>query len=236
MKGKLLRLPFLFYQTMKKLNYPLLIIVSALFIVLTSAVNPKSNRTNTFVLAENVYEVDIKNSKINWNIKTSRGANNGELKIKTGAINVDKNKIKNANIELDMTGIVVRSIPPGIINMKAISVMNTQSFFDVGRFPTSLIEITRTTQRSSTSFDVNGFLTIKGRRQPLKFTMEGQFSDGHFEGTAKNITINRKAYDIRYVASGDPAEKELEGRIEDAIDDSFTIDVFLVADKKQENR
>lgn len=221
---------------MKKLNYPLLFVASALFVVFTSAVNPKTSSSSTFKLAENVYEVDLKNSKVNWNIKTSRGANNGEIKIKTGVLNVDKNKIKNANIELDMTGIVVRSIPPGIINMKAISVMNTQSFFDVGRYPTSLIEITRTIQKSSTSFDVTGFLTIKGRRQPIKFTMEGQFNDGHFEGTSKNIAVNRKAYDIRYVSSGNSEEKELEGRIEDAIDDSFTIDVFIVADKQGENK
>jgi hypothetical protein len=63
--------------------------------------------------------------------------------------------------------------------------------------------------------------------------MEGGFAGGHFEGTTKNIVVNRTLYDIRYTTSGDAAEKELETRVEDAIDDSFNIDVYLVADKEE---
>ncbi len=231
MKGRLLRLPFVLYQIMKKVNYSVLVSLIAILLFSTGAKIEKSENTY-FTVAGAKYKVDLKNSKISWNIKTSRGANNGELRIKSGNVVEEKNRVKSAEILMDMTAIVIRSIPPGIVNMKAVTILNTESFFDVAKFPTAMIEITKTTPKQSNTFEVNGFLTIKGRRQPIRFTMEGSFSDGHFEGTTKNIVVNRTLYDIRYTTSGDAAEKELETRVEDAIDDSFIIDVFLVADKE----
>lgn len=215
---------------MKNHSYPLILVSAIVLLVSTSATKIKPS-TPTFTIAGTTYEVDLKNSKINWNIKTSRGANNGELRIKSGYVLEEKGTVKKSEILMDMTAIMIRSIPPGIVNMKAVTILNTESFFDVGKFPTSLIEITKTTPKSATSFEVIGFLTIKARRQPIRFTMDGGFNYGHFEGKAKNIVVNRNLYDIRYTTNGDAAEKELEGRVEDAIDDSFTIDVFLVADK-----
>jgi polyisoprenoid-binding protein YceI len=216
---------------MKKFNYPLLF-VSILIVFATSSATTKYSRNPTITIADVAYDVDLRNSKINWNIKTSRGANNGELRIKSGFVTEDNGVVKKAEILMDMTAIMIRSIPPGIVNMKAVTILNTESFFDVAKFPTSLMEITRTIQKTSNTFEVIGFLTIKGRRQPIRFTMTGGFNYGHFEGKAKNIVVNRNLYDIRYTTSGDVSEKEFEGRVEDAIDDSFTIDVFIVADKK----
>lgn len=232
MKGKRLRLPFVFNCVMKKFNYALLFL-AAFVVFTTTGAKPKKSNNTTFIIEGVPYDVDLRNSKINWNIKTSRGANNGELRIKSGFVNEDNGKVLNSEILMDMTAIMIRSIPPGIVNMKAVTILNTESFFDVAKFPTSLMEITRTIQKTGNTFDVIGFLTIKGRRQPIRFTMTGGFNYGHFEGKAKNIVVNRNLYDIKYPTSGDVAEKEFEGRVEDAIDDSFTIDVFIVADKKQ---
>ena len=190
------------------------------------------NKTNTeVILNENEYVIDLKNSKILWNIKTSRGGNNGELLIKSGVMKEENNQVKSATIDMDMTAIQIRSIPPGIVNMKAVTILNTESFFDVARFPTSKLEIMRTTQKSSNTFEVNAFLTIKGRRNPIRFLMEGGFNNGHFEGSSKNIIVNRNLYNIKYVSSDGTIDKELDTKIEDAIDQSFTIDVFVVADK-----
>lgn len=202
---------------MKAIKLSILLFFS---LVLISAKSPKQNE----------YILDLKNSKILWNIKTSRGGNNGELMIKEGKMLEENNMVKSAIIDMDMTAIQIRSIPPGIVNMKAITILNTESFFDVARFPTSKLEITRTTKKSGNSFEVNGFLTIKGRRHPIRFSMEGSFNNGHFEGTSKGIVVNRNLYDIRYVSGDGNIDKELDTKIEDAIDQSFTIDVFVVAD------
>lgn len=190
-----------------------------------------SEKTNSELAPfENEYLIDLKNSKIYWNIKTSRGGNNGELLIKSGSVREENNQVKSAVIDMDMTAIQIRSIPPGIVNMKAVTILNTESFFDVARFPTSKLEITRTTKKSNNSFEVNGYLTIKGRRNPIRFMMEGGFSNGHFEGTSKNIIVNRNLYNIKYVSTDGNIDKELDTKVEDAIDQSFTIDVFVVAD------
>lgn len=179
----------------------------------------------------NAYILDLKNSKILWNIKTSRGANNGELLIKSGTFTEENKTVKSADILMDMTAIQIRSIPPGIVNMKAVTILNTESFFDVAKFPTSRLEIVRTVKKSENNFEVNGFLTIKGRRNPIRFMMEGGFVDGHFEGTSKNIIVNRGLYNIRYTSDNNN-DKDFDGKVEDAIDESFTIDVFIVADKE----
>lgn len=202
---------------MKALRLTLFLLTTVL---LMSATAPK----------QNLYTLDLKNSKILWNIKTSRGGNNGELLIKDGRMIEEDNMVKSATIDMDMTAIQIRSIPPGIVNMKAVTILNTESFFDVARFPTSKLEITKTTKKSTNSFEVNAFLTIKGRRHPIRFTMEGSFNNGHFEGTSKGIVVNRNLYDIRYVSGDGNIDKELDTKIEDAIDQSFTIDVFVVAD------
>lgn len=232
MKGKLLRLPFVFYNMMKRYNFLFILLSVTVLFIATGATKSKQTNEPSFTIAGTSYVVDLTNSKISWNIKTSRGANNGELKIKNGTVIEENNRVKSTVIDMDMTAIMIRSIPPGIVNMKAVTILNTESFFDVAKYPTSVLEITRTIQKSETSFDAIGYLTIKGRRQPIRFSMTGGFNYNHFEGTAKNIVVNRKLYDIRYSANGDIAEKELEGRVEDAIDDSFTIDAFIVADKE----
>ena len=219
---------------MKRINFLLFATAILSFTFLTAASPTKSKSKSsqpTITLANSTYIVDLKSSKITWNIKTSRGANSGDLKIKDGQISEDKNRVKQATINMDMTAIIIRSIPPGIVNMKAVTILNTESFFDVARYPTSLLEITKTIQKSDDTFEAIGFLTIKAKRQPIRFTMTGSFNYGHFEGTAKNIAVNRRLYDIRYTSGGDLDEKDLEGKIENAIDDSFTIDVFIVADK-----
>lgn len=219
---------------MKKLTYSLSLII--LFFA-CAAISATEKSTNTaapvLTLAGDEYVVDLRNSRINWNIKTSRGANNGELLIKSGKVNEEKNRVKNADILIDMTAIMIRSIPPGIVNMKAVTILNTESFFDVGRYPTARIEISKCIQKSQTTFEAIGFLTIKGRRQSIRFDMEGGFNYGHFEARAKNIVVNRALYDIRYT-SDESIDKEFDTRVEDAIDDSFTIDVFIVADKESD--
>ena len=221
---------------MKRINYLLLATALLSFTFLTAAAPSKSKIAQPSIsLAGSTYIVDLKNSKISWNIKTSRGANSGDLKIKDGVIIEENNRVKSTVINMDMTAIIIRSIPPGIVNMKAVTILNTESFFDVARYPNSILEITRTVQKSDDTFEAIGFLTIKAKRQPIRFTMTGSFNYGHFEGTAKNIIVNRRLYDIRYTSGGDLGEKELEGKIEDAIDDNFTIDVFIVADKELKN-
>ncbi len=219
---------------MKKINYTLILTIAVLACSAISATNKHTEPIQpVLTIAGTEYVVDLRNSRINWNIKTSRGANNGELLIKSGKVNEDNNRVKNADILIDMTAIMIRSIPPGIVNMKAVTILNTESFFDVGRFPTARIEITRCIPKTQTTFEAIGFLTIKGRRQSIRFDMEGGFNYGHFEARAKNIVVNRALYDIRYT-SDESIDKEFDVRVEDAIDDSFTIDVFIVADKEEE--
>jgi polyisoprenoid-binding protein YceI len=212
---------------MKLYSKILLIPITALFISAKPEL-PKSTEHNAMAPAE--YVIDLKNSKILWNIKTSRGGNNGELLIKSGSMLEENRQVLTANIEMDMTAIQIRSIPPGIVNMKAVTILNTESFFDVARYPTSRLEINRTIPKSSNSFEVTGFLTIKGRRHPIRFLMEGGFANGHFEGKSKNITVNRNLYNIKYSSNDGTIDKELDNKVEDAIDQSFTIDVFIVAD------
>ncbi len=202
---------------MKALKYSFILFIA---LILISATAPKQNE----------YVLDLKNSKILWNIKTSRGGNNGELLIKESRMVEEDNMVKSATIDMDMTAIRIRSIPPAFVNMKAVTILNVESFFDVARFPTSKLEITKTTKKSANSFEVNAFLTIKGRRHPIRFVMEGSFVNGHFEGTSKGIVVNRNLYNIRYVSSDGNIDKELDTKIEDAIDQSFTIDIFVVAD------
>lgn len=212
---------------MKKALSILLLIPIGILLLGSKNIDTNTESTNL----ENAYTLDLKNSKILWNIKTSRGGNNGELLIKSGTFSEENKNIKAADILMDMTAIQIRSIPPGIVNMKAVTILNTESFFDVAKFPTSRLEITKTIRKSESSFEVLGFLTIKGRRNAIRFLMEGQFADGHFEGTSKNIIVNRGLYNIRYTTDNN-TDKDFDAKVEDAIDESFTIDVFIVADKE----
>jgi polyisoprenoid-binding protein YceI len=211
---------------MKKLLILSILSLSIISISAISAFDHYSSLENV-----NEYKIDLKKSKILWFIKTSKGSNNGELLINNGVMKEENNLVKSAFIEIDMMAIKIRSIPPGIVNMKAVTILSTESFFDVARFPTSTLEIIQTTKKSDTSFEVFGFLTIKGRRNSIRFIMDGGFNNGHFEGIAKNIIINRNLYNIKYVSSVNKIDKKLDTQIEDSIDQSFTIDVFVVADK-----
>jgi hypothetical protein len=75
---------------MKKI---IILLALPLAFISISAISVYNTSNTEETLKENEYVIDLKNSKILWNIKTSRGGNNGELLIKSGVMQEENNQV-----------------------------------------------------------------------------------------------------------------------------------------------
>jgi polyisoprenoid-binding protein YceI len=179
-------------------------------------------------------EADPAATTINWTAKKFGGQHNGTVKLSKGALTVNGKKLTGGNFEMDMTTITDLDITNPEFNQKLTGHLKSEDFFSVEKHPTSSFKITRATpianaKANEPNYTITGNLTIKGITNPVTFPAVVKLDTNSAEATAK-IEIDRIKYDIKYRSSllGTAADK--------IIDDTFTIDLKLVAGKEKTAR
>jgi polyisoprenoid-binding protein YceI len=128
-----------------------------------------------------------------------------------------------------MTSITDVDITNEGMNQKLTGHLKSDDFFSVEKNPTSTFTITKVTpiakaKAGGPNFTITGNLTIKGITNPITFPAMVKANGASAEALAK-IDIDRTKWDIKYRSGllGTAADK--------IIDDTFTLDVKLVAGK-----
>lgn len=219
---------------MKTLKITVGAFVCALFIGGTpvSAYNPPAKKAMvnpTKPAAAVTMEVDPAASTVNWTAKKFGGQHNGTVKLAKGALTVNGKKLTGGNFTMNMTTITDVDITNPEFNQKLTGHLRGDDFFGVEKNPTSTFKITKAApitgaKAGEANYTVTGDLTIKGITHPVTFPATVQLNGNSAEATAK-IEIDRTKYDIKYRSGllGTAADK--------VIDDTFTLDVKLVAGK-----
>jgi polyisoprenoid-binding protein YceI len=187
-----------------------------------------SDKQNTVNNSGKPYTVNVTDSKIKWTGKKVTGQHNGYIKISNGEILVDNNKITGGRIEIDMKSIVNEDQKDEESNKKLVGHLSSPDFFDVAKFPTAKIEITKVDAlnddtKPNANFSVTGNLTIKDITKSITFPAEIKIENGILT-VKSDFDIDRTDWNIKY-GSG----KFFENLGDKVINDKFNLNLSIIA-------
>lgn len=171
------------------------------------------------------FKIQKSSSTVNWTGKKVLGLHTGTINVPEGYIDFSEEGIKNGEVVIDMTTIVVTDIDDPKTNGEFLAHLQNDDFFSVDKFKTAKLLITDSVKKGSNTFLLKGNLTIKDITNPVSFTATVEvFSDLlHSMG---EIVIDRTLYNIRY-GSG----KFLQNLGDSLIYDDFVLQFKLIAQK-----
>ncbi len=157
-------------------------------------------------------------SEFVWVGKKVTGQHDGKVKIKSGSIQMDGNKITGGRFVMDMRSITVEDIKDPESNGKLLGHLKSEDFFGVDKHPEATFVIKEATPLNKNQTTITGDLTIKGKTHTVSFpaTVMDNRAKAEFE-------VDRTKWDIRYGSGSffdDLGDK--------AIYDDFTVKLDLV--------
>lgn len=140
-------------------------------------------------------EIKTDKSKVVWKGYKVTGSHEGTIAIKSGTLNFEKDKLVSGAIVMDMTSINTTDLEGGSKG-KLDGHLKSDDFFGVEKHPTSKLVFDKATASGKNSYNVTGNLTIKGKTNPVTFTISIYGN----KATA-TLKIDRTKYDVRYGSS-----------------------------------
>jgi polyisoprenoid-binding protein YceI len=142
--------------------------------------------------AQTKLTADTTKTTLLWTGEKVTGQHTGTIKLKSGWLNWQDNKIVSGEFNIDMA-----SLKETENNYHLIGHLKSDDFFGVAKYPQAKLVITGSTPFDKGTGVVTGTLTIKDITNPLEFKAAMQKKD---DGTwfFANITVDRTKYNIRY--------------------------------------
>jgi len=179
----------------------------------------------SFALVSTNYNVDVTSSNIVWNGYKVTGSHTGNVKVKSGKLNIDGGKLTGGSFEIDMTSVTCTDLTGGGAD-KLVGHLNSDDFFGVATYPTAKFVISRAIATDTKgNYKIIGNLTIKSTTKEIKFNANVVEADDMVKAIGK-ITIDRSDFDVRY-GSG----SFFDSLGDKTIYDEFDMNVSLVAKK-----
>lgn len=194
-----------------------------------SAVTTADLPDDASVPVQGMYSIDRAASSLVWSgsktfvkdfIKKT-----GTIQIKSGEINYGGMDPSSGRIVIDMHTIMAQGEEPSA--GKLTTHLKNEDFFEVNRYPEAIFDITGISTNTNDETVVGGNLTIKGTTQFVSFPVTIYGRDDarlYVKGTA---TIDRTQFGIKY-----GSDKFFDNLKDNVIADTFTLDMYLVANKK----
>lgn len=171
------------------------------------------------------YNVDKDESRVQWIGRRIGSSHDGHVKILSGHLTVDGQRITGGEFTINMTSITVDDIKDSDRNARLVGHLKNDDFFSVDKFSEAKLVIKNSEVESSGMQSLSGDLTIKGITKPISFKAEVKL-EGDTVQAKSQIIFDRTDYGIRY-RSGNFFQ-DLGDR---AINDDIEINVQLTAKK-----
>ncbi|MFY0255947.1 YceI family protein [Chitinophaga sp. 30R24] len=192
-----------------------------------ATVNKEGQPTkNIATRSATVFQVNSKESILNWTGKKVTGQHQGTINIADGKLDVENNVWKSGSFSLDTRSIAVTDIKDSDSNAKLLGHLKGEDFFSVEKFPAATFVTTKITAKGNGNYEVTGNLTIKGITNPITFPATVSVANNKLTAKAA-IKVDRTKYNIKY-----GSKNFFEGIGDKAIYDDFDLDVVLVANAK----
>jgi Uncharacterized conserved protein len=142
--------------------------------------------------AQNKLTADTTNTKLLWLGEKVTGQHTGTIKLQSGWLNLQDNKIVSGEFDINMA-----SIQESENNEHLLGHLKSDDFFGVEKYPLAKLVITGSTPFDKGTGVVSGTLSIKDSTNPVEFKAAMQKKD---DGTwfFANIIVDRTKYNIRY--------------------------------------
>lgn len=171
------------------------------------------------------FQVDVKNSVIEWKGYKVTGKHNGTILIKNGNLDFEGDQLVGGSFEIDMPSITVLDLE-GNWKEKLEGHLKSDDFFGVEAFPVATFKITQVISRGTPGdYKVVGDLTIKGITKEIKFLTNLQEEGDKVKATA-DVQIDRSEFNVRY-GSG----SFFDNLGDNTIYDEFDLTINLVVNK-----
>jgi len=138
-------------------------------------------------------EINVSKSTVTWTGYKVTGAHKGSIKLKSGYLEMNGEKLTGGEFVVDMTSITVNDLEVGEGKEKLEGHLQSADFFGVESNPTSKLVFTSVKAMNNNSYTVTGDLTIKGITKPVTLVVS------MFENKATaTVKIDRTKFDIKY--------------------------------------
>jgi polyisoprenoid-binding protein YceI len=142
-------------------------------------------------------DIDLKQSKLEWTGKKLGGEHYGEIQLASGSLTFTKKKLTGGTFEMDMASITCVDITDAKSNKRLVDHLKSEDFFSVTRFPKSVFVITKVEFKSAVEYLVTGNLTIKGKTNPITFTVKLNTMNDQTVAEA-TLVFDRSKYDAKF--------------------------------------
>ena len=141
-----------------------------------------------FVSIAGAAQVDTKNSEFDWYASKVTGDHYGKVMLNESTLTEKDGKVVGGEFIMDMNTFTVENISSAKHEKDFLDHMKSGDFFDVAKYPTATLKINKIEGNN-----VEGDLTIKGKTNPINFTMEqkGDLVTG-------KMKFDRTKYDMVY--------------------------------------
>lgn len=140
--------------------------------------------------------VDNKASIVEWKgSKVTGSTHNGTIAVKEGDVQMDGKKLTGGKIVVDMASIVNLDLTDKDYNAKLVGHLKSDDFFDVAKFPTSILSIKSSEVQKDGSYKIKADLTLKSETHPVDFVAKPSV-DG--KSAVAELEFDRTVWNIRY--------------------------------------
>jgi polyisoprenoid-binding protein YceI len=150
--------------------------------------------------AQSISKVNVGKSTVKWEGKKVTGAHNGAVSIQSGKITHKNGVITSGDFVIDMNSITCADIENPDYNKKLVGHLKNEDFFDVAKYPTATLVITKVAKAKNQNLATHVFtvnLTIKGITKSMKIPAKVTYTNGKISATSSFI-VDRSLYDIKY--------------------------------------
>jgi polyisoprenoid-binding protein YceI len=163
-------------------------------------------------------DVALTQSKIDWAATKKTGYHNGIIKLKSGDVQVENNKLVGGKFTIDVTSINATDMDNPTDNGLIKHILG-KDFLETEKYPEATFEITKVDYKDEKNVNITGNLTMKGLTLPLVFPATVNSADekrffayGHFNIDRTlwgvNYDVNRASRDVNigvYILASAPA-------------------------------
>lgn len=187
--------------------------------------NASENSVSSSVKNGKQFEIDIKESIVEWKGSNSIGTNThtGYVHISKGELIIENDQLMGGTAEIDMNTIEDENHQS---NSGLINHLKDPDFFDAEKFPFSTIAITKAESITMENKQITGNLTIKGITHPVTFLAKMEIKNGIVKIDG-NLVIDRTKWGVRYKSG-----KFYDNLADGAISDSIEFHINIVAKNK----
>ena len=142
-------------------------------------------------------EVNTDASNLTWVGSKLTSSHQGEINLKSGALEIKDGKLVGGRFIIDMTSITCTDLKPQEGGDKLVKHLKAEDFFGVDKHPESHLKITKAVSVNKEDYKIIADLTIKGITHSISFSANVRIDNNAFLATSI-IKFDRTKWDIKY--------------------------------------